>query len=245
MRGFTLIELLVAMAITLAIAGALAQAVGPARDAFNRVPADLELQQRGRAAIDALARAVRSAESVSLGDPDGTGSFGSMLVVSVVIDGARGMLSEDQVAPDASLTLDVSPCPNIKDVCGFKAGSLAMISDLASSEIFTVATTHSGTRRLTPGAALTKAYATRSTVSELEPHAFSLVEQADGSHSLVRETAAGAVQPMVDFVSELRFSLQAARVDITLAVQAPTDALRRALPERVFRTSIRLRTTYD
>ena len=51
-RGFTLVELLIAMAITILIAGAIAGVAPQARAAFERVPADLEMQQRGRTAID-------------------------------------------------------------------------------------------------------------------------------------------------------------------------------------------------
>src|SRR5215217_7140378 len=60
-RGFTVIELLIALAIVMSIAGLLAQLVEPARAAFDRVPAELDLQQRGRTAIDAITQTVRSA----------------------------------------------------------------------------------------------------------------------------------------------------------------------------------------
>ena len=46
--GFTIVELLIGMAITLLLAGALAGAVQPARDAFERLPAALESLQRGQ-----------------------------------------------------------------------------------------------------------------------------------------------------------------------------------------------------
>ena len=36
---------------------------------------------------------------------------------------------------------------------------------------------------------------------EIDQYTFSLADQADGSRSLIRRTAAGAIQPMVDFVS--------------------------------------------
>ena len=49
------------MAIMLLIAGALAGVVQPARAAFDRVPAELDLQQRGRTAIDVMSQALRSA----------------------------------------------------------------------------------------------------------------------------------------------------------------------------------------
>jgi hypothetical protein len=59
-QRFTLIELLIAMTITLLIAGAVASVAPPSRKAFDRVPAELDLRQRGRTAIDALSQALRS-----------------------------------------------------------------------------------------------------------------------------------------------------------------------------------------
>ena len=58
--GSRVIELLIAMTITLLIAGAVANVAPPARAAFDRVPAELDLHQRGRTAIDALSQALRS-----------------------------------------------------------------------------------------------------------------------------------------------------------------------------------------
>ena len=88
-------------------------------------------------------------------------------------------------------------------------------------------------------------------IVEADQLTFGLAEQPDGSYSLVRTTAAGAVQPIVDFVNGLAFDVigrdatagffQIQQVDTRLTVEAPTDLLRRAIPDRVFRTSIRLR----
>src|SRR5262245_38598259 len=90
--GFTLLELLIALGLTLVVAGVVANAVPPARAAFDRVPADIDTQQRGRMAIDVLSQALRSAgrdvaatnalgqlpdllPTVIASDPDGAGAF--------------------------------------------------------------------------------------------------------------------------------------------------------------------------
>jgi prepilin-type N-terminal cleavage/methylation domain-containing protein len=269
-RGFTIIELLIAMAITLTIAGAMAGVAEPARAAFDRVPAELDLQQRGRTALEVLSQAIRAAGTdvaaanllgslsdlmpvVSVSEPDESGAvFTSLTAIVPVAGAAQGVLAIDQAAPGAAMTLAVAPCPNIKDVCGFTPGATAVVTDGDGHfDIFIVASTNPGARRLTPDRQLSQAYPTGSMVVEIEASTFSLAEQADGSYSLIRVTAAGAVQPVADFLEDLTFSVtgvdvaagftQLQQVDIAVRVQAPTVLLRGVLPDRTFRTSIRLR----
>jgi type II secretory pathway pseudopilin PulG len=264
-RGFTVVELLVAMTLTLVIAGAIAKVAPPARAVFDRVPAELELQQRGRAAIDALTETVRSAgrdvvsadalgslgdllPAVTATDPGEEGTFTTLSAIVPVVDAAQGVLDGDQPAPGGSITLATAPCPNVKDVCGFQPGAAAAIADgLGHVDVFTIAATNPGARRLTPNGVLSRAYPSGSVIVEVEQHTFSLAEQADHTYSLVRETAAGAVQPMVDFVSALSFSViedeaRPRQVEVSLSVQAPTEALRLVIADRVFRTTISLRS---
>lgn len=269
-RGFTVTELLIAMTITLLIAGALANVAQPARAVFDRGPAELELQQRARTALDVLSQTVRSAgrdvaataslgplgdllPAVSLLDPKDEGSaFGSLSAIVPVVDGAQGVLAASQPTPGGSITLATSPCPNVSDVCGFQRGTTAVIADgQGHFDVFEIASTNSSARGLTPDAALSRAYPAGAVVVEVDRYTFSLAEQADHSYSLIRETAAGAVQPVVDFVSNLAFTvagsdapagfMQAAQVDVSLSVQPPTEALRRLISDRAFKTSIRLR----
>src|ERR1051325_3455490 len=76
--GFTLIELLIAVAITLLIAGAWAGVRPAARAAFDRLPAELEMQQRGRTAIDTLSQALRAANRISVANPDEAGAYAEL-----------------------------------------------------------------------------------------------------------------------------------------------------------------------
>jgi hypothetical protein len=78
-------------------------------------------------------------------------------------------------------------------------------------------------------------------VIEIAQHTFSLARQADGSFSLMRETAAGAVQPVVDGVASLVFHASEHQVHIAVTLQAATESLRQVLQDRVFRTSVHLR----
>jgi prepilin-type N-terminal cleavage/methylation domain-containing protein len=259
-RGFTVIELLIALAIVMSITGVLAQLVEPARAAFDRVPAELDLQQRGRTAIDAISQVVRSAGKnvaatnglgalskimapISLANPDQSGqSFASMTAIVPVVDGAQGVLGADQNAAAGPLMLATTPCPDVNEVCGFVRGVTAVIVDGSGHyEVFVVASTTAGSRMLTADRGFMRAYPAGSAVIEIDQYTFSLAVQADGSFSLVRATAAGAVQPMVDFVTALSFHVSDQQVDFSVTVGAATEVLRRVLGDRMFRSSIGLR----
>lgn len=237
-RGFTVIELLIAMTITLLIAGALANVAQPARAAFDRVPAELDLQQRGRTAIGTLSQALRAAVLV----PAASGTFDELTVVVPVPDAARGLLSVNQSGPGAAITLSTEQCPNIKDVCGFTPGATAMITDGGGHhDVFSIASVSAGARRIIPSAALSQLYPAGSAVVEVDQFTFRLAEQSDGSASLIRETVAGAIQPIVDFVSGLTFDVAPEQVDLQINVEPPTESLRALMSGRLFRSSIKLR----
>jgi prepilin-type N-terminal cleavage/methylation domain-containing protein len=258
--GFTLIELLIAMTITLVIAGAIAGVAPSARAAFDRVPAELDLQQRGRTAIDVLSQAIRSAgmnvgdllPAVSVSEPDESGAFAELTAIVPVTDAGQGVLSGDQSGPGDSMTLSTARCPNVNEVCGFTTGTTAVVADGAGHyDVFAIAATNAGEGRVTPASALSRAYPAGSVVVEVDQLTFSLALQPDGSHSLIRQTAAGAIQPIVDFVSGLSFDVSGRdapagffrldQVDLSIGVEPPTALLRQLIPGRVFRTSIRLR----
>lgn len=259
-RGFTFIELLIALGITLAISGAIAALAPPARLAFERVPAELELQQRGRAALEMLTNAVQAAgqdvaasyslgmladlfPAITLADPDESGAFFTSLTAIVpVAHAAQGILESGQASGSSPITLAISPCPNVKDVCGFTPGAAAVVVDASGRfDVFVVSATSPGLRRLTPDRALSRAYPAGSVVVEIEANSFRLDQQADGSFSLIRETAAGAVQPIVDFLSSLAFTFEHQQLDIALTASPPIGAGRDSAGDRQFRRSIRLR----
>jgi len=267
--GFSIIELLIAMTVTVLIAGAIAGIAPRARAAFERVPPELDMQQRGRTAINVLSQALRSAGSnvaateslgalsellptVSLAAEDEPGVFTELTVIIPVPDAAQATLEGDQTAPGGAMTLAAAPCPNTKDVCGFTPGITTVVADgKGHFDVFPVASTNSVTRQLTPAHGLSTSYSEGSVLVEADRFTFSLREQPDGSYSLVRKTAAGAVQPVVDFVSGLAFQatgrsaaagfFQVEQVDVWLSVEAAGDVQRGVIPDRVFRTAVRLR----
>jgi hypothetical protein len=224
------------------IAGALAQAMPAARAAFERVPAEFDLHQRGRIAIDTLTQALRAADRVSVAKPDDDDAYLELTAVIPVASPAQGILSADQAAPGASMTLGIDRCPNIKDVCGFTVGTVAMISDHDGHfDVFIVTAVDAALRRLTPDRILSRAYSAGSFVLEVEEHTFGLDLQPDESYSLIRVTAAGAVQPLVDFIPALAFTVNGRQVGVRLTVQAVAESARAVVGERVFRTSVSVR----
>jgi prepilin-type N-terminal cleavage/methylation domain-containing protein len=219
-RGFTLVELLVAMAVTLLLAGALIGAVGPAREAFARVPAELDLQQSARTALDQIAQAIRSAGGrVAVSEPDESGTSLELTAIVPVAGGAQGVLEVDQGAPDGAITLAASPCPTVREVCGFRAGSIAMAADDdGGTDVFAISSINRGARRLHPAAPLSRSYAAGAVVREVDRFTFRLDEQDDESYSLVRVTAAGAVQPIVDRVEDIAFRMDGVQVVIGIGI---------------------------
>lgn len=241
-HGFTLIELLIAIALTLVIGAVVANAVPSARAAFDRVPADLEMQQRGRAAIALLSRELRAADRITVGAPAADGSYAEMALVVPLPSGSQGVLVADQSAPGAALQLGTAPCPDIDDLCGFVVGASAMIASADGAfDVFIVASADRATRLLSPNRSLSRAYALGAIVKEVEAHTYRLAAQPDGSRSLIRVTAAGAVQPVIDFVSSASFWLDGNKAAVKLTIEAPIEPLRRAMGERVFSTSVAVR----
>ncbi|MGH9387117.1 MAG: PilW family protein [Vicinamibacterales bacterium] len=226
-RGLSVVELLIALAVSVLLVGALVSALAPARAAFEATPATLELQQRSRVGLEFLASAIRSAGAHRSGHPESAiggsaipavipaisqganESFSEVEVFSAVAGGAGGVLDLDQPAADRAITLAPGGgCPRTPDVCGFTVGTVAAISDgHGRFDVFEVGSIDAVGMSLTSSRPLSAAYAAGARLFEVEVLRFSLGNQLDGSKSLVRTTAAGAAQPIVDGVTDLGFSL--------------------------------------
>lgn len=222
-RGFTLLELLIATAISALFAAAVTAVVPALQSFFEQAPAALDLQQRGRTAVDAIAHAVRAADHVMPFDQDSHGRFRQLRTIAPKTNAAQGVLAADQSGPGGELWLSAVRCPGVPDVCGFVRGSIARITDATGRfDIFTVGSIDVAARGIAPRYPFDHPYAADATVVEVDAYTFRLDPQPDGSFALVRETGSGAVQPVVDRVSDLRFerSLDARGIDVTLTVQS-------------------------
>lgn len=223
-NGFSLVELLIALTICAVISASIAAVVPPARIAFEQTPAELDLQQRGRTAIDVIVRAVRAAGShvivsEELGplagvvpavipfDRDASGTrFVRLKVIAPRANAAQGILASHQTGSKGDLILSPTRCPAVPVVCGFAKDTTAVIADGSGRfDVFTIASAQALTERLTSARPLTPPYAAGSVVVEADVYTFQLEAQPDGSHALVRVTAGGAVQPIVDRVARLQF----------------------------------------
>lgn len=264
MKGFSLVELLVALAVCALLSGAIAAVSPQARAAFEATPEALDVQQRERTVADVLTRALRSAAllvarrvdgsegergpAVTLLDPDEQDQQFHAIHVITIAGAGRGVLEFAQAGPSGSLRLKTgATCPSTADVCGFAKGTAVAIVDVDGRvEVFTVKTLNKTTRTLSPSRALSGAYPAGAAVFEVAANTYYLEEQADASFTLVRETAAGAVQPMVDFVAALNFgewrsSGQLTRVDITVRLDARSAVPSRRVPDRIRHLSVTLR----
>lgn len=263
-RGFSLVELLVAMTVCALLSGAIAAAAPPARALFDATPEILDLQQRERTVGDVLARSLRSAAliratdadglagpaapAVALLDPDESEEWFHALQVIALSGFGRGVLAADQATPSGALVLRPgAPCPSAGDVCGFTKGMAAAIVDLEGRfDVFTIAAVNQGANSVMASRALARAYSTGSALFAVSADTYYLDEQPDGSSTLVRETAAGAIQPVVDFVAELNLagsyqSNQLRRVDVMVRVGARSALPRRAVPDRTSHLTVALR----
>ena len=196
----------------------------PARAAFERTPADIDLQQRARTAIDVIAQAVRAAGTdvvvaAELGplaavvpavipfevDESGT-AFSKLKVIAPRPHPAQGMLAEHQAGPNGDLVLSPSRCPAAPVVCGFSEGTTAIIADGSGRfDVFTIASAHARHEPRHAGATSQPPYAAGSIVVEVEVYTFQLRRSPMGRRRSSAITAAGAVQPIVDRVTTLQF----------------------------------------
>lgn len=263
-RGFSLVELLVALTVCALLSGAIAAAAPPARALFDTTPEILDLQQRERTVADVLARSLRSAAliratrtdglagpaapTVALLDPDEAEERFHALQVIALAGLGRGVLAVDQATPSSALVLrSGAPCPSGGDVCGFTTGMAAAIVDLEGRfDVFIIAAVDTGAHSITASRAFERAYPTGSALFAVSADTYYLDQQPDGSSTLVRETAAGAIQPVVDFVTELNLTgsyrdNQLTRVDLVVRVTARTALTRRAVPDRTRRLAVAMR----
>jgi prepilin-type N-terminal cleavage/methylation domain-containing protein len=216
-HGFSLVELLIATAIAALLVAAIAAVVPPLQAYFEQTPAAIDLHQRGRTAVDAVAQAIRTADRLVLLDP------GRLMTIIPRINAGRGLLEHDQAHAGAVLSLSDVRCPAVAEVCGFVPGATAVIDDgTGRFNLFTVGTANPAARGIWPRHPFEQPYAAGASVGEVDAFTFRLDAQPDASTTLVRETGAGAVQPIVDRVTGLRFAeaFGARGIDVTMTLQS-------------------------
>lgn len=153
-RGFTIAEMVIAVAIMLAVTGAVFALVNPAQGVFQAQSEASELQQRLRIGVDAIysdllmagAGAYSGSAAGALGtyfatvlpfrrgarSPDPPGSFYPDRVSLLYVPSASPQETTTVAMPDTSadIRVNVQPgCPASDPLCGFQPGMTAMIFD--------------------------------------------------------------------------------------------------------------------
>lgn len=227
-RGFTIIELLISAAVIVAVMGVALVVVGQARDALDRDGMGVEAAQRLRAGLDALVRDVRGAgagpeadaggalahalPAIELLQPTSVGAggdalFGSVRVTSAPVGAAFGRLAS-AVVPGGPIRLRPPPdCPSLP-ACGFRAGAAAVVYDGSGAfDRVVVDAIDPASWSLLVDPPLSREYAAGAMVSEVLTSTFDVDVDADDVGRLMRRTAGGALQPIVDHVAA--FSVEA------------------------------------
>jgi prepilin-type N-terminal cleavage/methylation domain-containing protein len=227
-RGFTLVELLIATVVLLAISAAAAALTESMRDAFERTASAGDLGTRSRSALEALVADIRQAGTgladvaavvlphASLDSPGGAAPFTALSVVRVTQHAGGGVLRMPIAAGAATLQLeDAFACGGIDGRCGFAPGDAAAVFDAARMEPIEIADVVETASRLVLSRGVTTSFASGAAVVAVERTTYGVRADSDGMR-LVRLTAGGAEQTLVDHVVHLEFSL--------LGVTAPAVA---------------------
>lgn len=285
-RGFSLLELLLASALLIAVTGALAAMTSPMREMFERALLAADLDGGRRAALQLLSAELREAGSdaavadpaapfarvhdgvVPLRDLDGAVvaiPAGAVRVVRVPHLAAASVLDAAVAAGDTSVPLATAArCRGGPPVCGFRVGMAAVLYDATAAADVTIAAVGPGVVRVSPP--LPAAFAAGAVLAEMATTSYGLRPNADGSRRLVRRTAGGAEQPVLDNVVE--FSVRPdthdlrriRRVEVLLRLEAPdawrgpagelfrragtASHARRWLPDVELRTVVTLRNAW-
>lgn len=251
-RGFSLVELLIACALLAVIGGAVAALARPLRVALARADSSAQLEPAATAALEPLVADIREAGAdaaiadlasrLALRVPRVTPLLdletntpalvgGAVRVVRTPRGGAQGTLSAAAAAGSGVLWLDTAArCSGGPPVCGFAAGTVAVIYNAEAAELVTVDATGGATVVLV--GRLGASYSAGAALAEIVNTTYGTRRQADGSRQLVRLTTGGAEQPVLDSVVEFAVTTDSPdlarveRVDLRIRLEAPLAALR-------------------
>jgi Tfp pilus assembly protein PilW len=232
--GFSVVELTIALGLTLMVAAAVAAIVDPARGAFAAQPEALDVQQRLRVGVDALTRDLIGAgagstvagqtgplvdalpplmpfrRGVARSDPPEAFRTDTITIVAVAATAAQTTLAAD-LAPGAA-TMTVMPtagCPDGVTVCGFAAGTLALIYDAGGAfDLLVIGGLDDAASQLTiapPGSS--SAFAIGASVVEARVHIYSLKDDpvSRNAQLMHADGASNPDVPVLDHVAGLTF----------------------------------------
>ena len=240
-RGFSLIELLVSCLLLVAVTAAVAAMAVPARHAFDRTLASADLTGGTRAALERLISDAREAGS--------GGSVGAHLVAPADVlasivplagidlepavpghairvtrippEAPQGVLRQAANAGDTTLVLETaSNCAVGDEACGLQPGMTALVFDTARAErVAIAAVAPGGVVLLTTG--IRTSYDVGAVVASVLTTTYGLRPETDGSHRLVRISAGGAEQPVLQHVVGFEAHVMAGTAPASAAADDP------------------------
>jgi prepilin-type N-terminal cleavage/methylation domain-containing protein len=251
-RGFTLIELLIALLLVLAVSGAVAATIAPARDLLRRWHEGMELESSARAALEQIAADLRDAGADSavmpvtalaprgvpavelLSDLDAVNfepPARALLIRRVPQSAAQGRLVDPVLAGGSLLNLSTATaCATGGPSCGFEPGDAAVLFSESAAEVVDVHSTGGGWLQLsTP---VTQSFPAGAAVCRVEVTRYGVRSVGGGVWRLVRLTSGGAEQPLLDNVVAFEIApdvidfSRMRRLTVRLRLQAGSDDLR-------------------
>ncbi len=221
--GFSLVEMTIAVAIVLAVTGAVFALMDPTQGAFQAQPEAIDLHQRVRVAVDAITRDLIMAGAGSGGyfaavlprrrghlSPDPPGAFfDDRISVLYVPAGAPETIVS--VATDAgnAVYVDRQPgCPESDPLCGFAPDTLAVTFDETGAyDTFRVLAVQNQPAALVrAGGALSKSYAPGARVAQIVSATYWLRHDArSGTSELMKYDGHRTDLPLADDVVGLAF----------------------------------------
>jgi hypothetical protein len=251
-RGISLIEVLLACALVALIAGAIAALAGPLRRAQARSDAGTQLEPSGRAALETIVSDLREGgadpevaerpwrlsplvlsatplENLDTTDPVNRG--GAVRIRRTLSGRAQGVLSANAAAGTTIVLLDTSTrCAGGPPACSFVRGDVCVLYDGAAAESVSVFGVGAGTVFL--ARPLINTFTVGAVLATVDTTRYGTRPAAGGSRQLVRISAGGAEQPMLDNVVDFEVTSntldpsQATQLSVRLRLEAPLAALR-------------------
>jgi type II secretory pathway pseudopilin PulG len=250
-KGFSLIELLVAMGVALALVASALTIVNRMQVGFATEGERSDMQQRLRAASDALVKDLVMAgagayqgafigplnsflasvlpyrSGATKADPPGAFSTNTISVFFVPpATAAQSTIGQPIQAQSGSVSINLDPgCPPIDTVCGFAAGMDVMIYDeTASYDTFRIVSVQPGSVQMQH--TMTDGshlYATGSKIVEVASHTYYLkAEPASDTYQLMHYDGVNSEAAVVDHVIAMEFEYYGEPAPPTF-VKAPTE----------------------
>jgi prepilin-type N-terminal cleavage/methylation domain-containing protein len=232
MRGFSLIELLCAVLISLVVGGATFRLMNQAQ-AMVGVQAELpDMQQRLRVAADTIGRDVLAAGSSrfasiapyrrGLKSPDAAGTSRSdrISVISIPAMAPRTTIAQPTDGSGVILVKPQLSCPAGNPLCGFRADTLAVVSDETGAyDLLRISAIAADPPAfMHAGFALSKSYPAGATIAQAVAVTYwHQVDARAGTSQLMKYDGDGSDLPVIDNVAALQFDYFADGV-------APIDA---------------------